>query len=293
MGPRIACLQLAPRLGKVEDNMARADLIIEDTFSKQSSVKTLDWLILPEMAFTGYHFDSLDEIKPFLEPTTSGPTTQWAIKTAQALNCNVTVGYPELSTDPAHQTQFNSTVTVSRTGEILANYRKHFLYYTDETWASEGPSRFFSGPLGDLGPVTHGICMDINPHKFTAPWDAYEFANVAVDTQTPTICLSMAWLCMLSPEELLMDPSTPDIATMQYWIERFLPIIKERGHRTIHIILANRSGIEKTSCYAGSTTILKVVDGVVSSYGWLGKAVEKCLVADLNEEPRYTLVKPQ
>lgn len=42
-------------------------------------------------------------------------------------------------------------------GKTLANYRKSFLYYTDETWASEGPG-FFSGEIDGLGNVAMGIC---------------------------------------------------------------------------------------------------------------------------------------
>jgi len=37
------------------------------------------------------------------------------------------------------------------------NYRKSFLYYTDETWALEGPG-FYGGVIKDLGNVAMGIC---------------------------------------------------------------------------------------------------------------------------------------
>lgn len=40
----------------------------------------IDLLVLPEMAFTGYVFNSLDEIMPFLEDKDSGPSVQWAKK---------------------------------------------------------------------------------------------------------------------------------------------------------------------------------------------------------------------
>jgi protein N-terminal amidase len=173
---KIACLQFAPEVGRVQENIQRADTILRNT-----QIPTdLTWLVLPELAFSGYNFHSLEEIKPFLEPTTSGISTQWAIQVAHHYACHVTIGYPEITpatpTHPSHQ--YNSTVTVSPTGQILANYRKSFLYYTDETWSSEGPGDnthilsnaaspdqpFYSGPLGDLGEVTLGICMDINPH---------------------------------------------------------------------------------------------------------------------------------
>lgn len=45
---RMACLQLSAKLGKVEDNIARANALLEE-----SSISDLDLLILPELAFTG------------------------------------------------------------------------------------------------------------------------------------------------------------------------------------------------------------------------------------------------
>lgn len=246
--------------------------------------------IIPNCTYSyrikGYNFHSLEEIKPYLEPTTSGISTQWAIQVAAHYKCHVTVGYPEITTtEPI--TQYNSTVTVSPTGVILNNYRKSFLYYTDETWSSEGPDRFFSGQLGALGQVTLGICMDINPYKFIAPWEDYEFANTALDSNSPLVCVSMAWLCHLSPEELMLDPSKADIATVSYWVERFQPLVEKARETPVYVILANRCGMEKTVCYAGSTTVLKIEAGGVSLYETLGKSEEKCLVVDLNERPKF------
>ncbi|KAF2005477.1 carbon-nitrogen hydrolase [Amniculicola lignicola CBS 123094] len=280
---KVACLQFAPELGKVQENIRRAEEILQRT----KIPPDLDWLVLPEMAFSGYNFHSLDEIRPYLEPTTAGITTQWAIRFATHYACHVTVGYPELTlTTPP--TQYNSTVTVSPTGAILANYRKTFLYYTDETWSSEGDARnFFSGELGTLGKVTLGICMDINPYKFIAPWTDYEFANTAINEDSQMVCVSMAWLTLLTPAELLQDPAKADFATIAYWVERFQPLVEKARDTPVYVILANRCGTEKTVCYAGSSTILKVEKGGVSLYETLGKNEEKCLVVDLNESPKF------
>jgi protein N-terminal amidase len=296
---KIACLQFAPEVGKVQDNIQRADTILRNT----QIPSDLTWLVLPELAFSGYNFHSLEEIKPFLEPTTSGVSTQWAIQVAQHYSCHVTIGYPEIAsptpTHPSHQ--YNSTVTVSPTGQILANYRKSFLYYTDETWSSEGPGDnthilsnaasldqpFYSGSLGDLGQVTLGICMDINPYRFTAPWESYEFARTALTHKSNLLCISMAWLCHLTAEELLDEPDQPDIATVAYWVERFQPIVDSKADKPVYVVLANRCGVEKGVCYAGSTTVIKIQGGVVSLFETCGKSEEKCLVVDLSERPRF------
>jgi len=254
-------------------------------------------------ALAGYNFFSLEEIKPYLEPTTSGISTQWAIQAARHYNCHVTIGYPEIATATPTQpsTQYNSTVTISPAGTILNNYRKSFLYYTDETWATEGPGShehnlsnptspdtpFFSGPLGDLGNVTLGICMDINPYKFTAAWDAYEFASTALTHKTNLLCVSMAWLCHLTPEELMRDSSQPDVATIAYWVERFQPIVEARLDEPVFVVMANRSGMEKGVCYAGSSTVIKIDKGVVSLFETAGKSDERCLIVDLSDRPKF------
>jgi len=294
---KVACLQFAPEVGRVKENIQRADSILQNTRLPSD----LGWLVLPELAFSGYNFDSLEEIQPFLEPTTAGVSTQWAVQIAKYYNCHVTIGYPEVTTAETPQTQYNSTVTVSPQGTILQNYRKSFLYYTDETWASEGPGSrshtlsdssspdtpFFAGELGSLGKVTLGICMDINPYRFTAPWSAYEFASTALSSECPLICISMAWLCHLTPTELALNPSEPDIATVAYWVERFQPLVEAKGDKPICVVLANRCGMEKGVCYAGSSTVLRIEQGVVSLYETAGKSEEKCLVVDLSEQPKY------
>jgi predicted amidohydrolase len=45
---KVGCLQFAPKLGEVHENIRKADSLLEDTSSSE-----LDLLVLPEMAFSG------------------------------------------------------------------------------------------------------------------------------------------------------------------------------------------------------------------------------------------------
>ena len=273
------------------------------------------------MAFTGYNFPGLEAIKPYLEFTTAGPTTEWAAATARRLQSHITVGYPETCRTADGATHnYNSTVTVSPSGDILLNYRKSFLYYTDETWASEGPTGsakeystigmckpFFCGPLGKLGMVGHGICMDINPYQFTAPWTEYEFASTMLREGVRLVVLSTAWLTRLSPHDLDVDPADPDMETVAYWLERFFPFIESASQEDIIVIFANRCGIEGNRvgsmhiengeeveegdrvCYAGSSCVMRFHAGEVRMFdrgegvAILGKAEEGVLVVDTSQ----------
>ncbi len=329
---KIATLQFNPSLGAVQHNIDKANALISELRPDK-----LDLLVLPELAFTGYNFPSVEAIKPYLEPTVAGPSTEWAIQTARRLQCYVTVGYPEVfslslpggSLDGTAQDEpknFNSTVTVSPTGEVLSNYRKSFLYYTDETWATEGyrgtpglqsalERPFFVGTWGKLGTVGHGICMDINPYRFITPFDACEFANTMLKNGVRLVVLSMAWLTHRTPKEIAQTPEAPDMETVAYWRERFLPFIEAsmQTGEEILVVFANRCGTEGNRtgsvevengieveegdrvCYAGSSCVMRFGNGGVRMYergegvGILGKAEEGCLVVDTSLLAKYSL----
>jgi len=310
---KVAILQLDSKIRNVEHNIATANAIL----SSSPPPAELDLLVLPELAFTGYNYPSYESIKPYLEPTTAGVTTQWAISTAERLGCHVIAGYPEISTDtdatqhtstngnptePIYK-RYNSTVTVSPTGDILANYRKSFLYYTDESWAAEGPTGFFCDTLGSLGKVGLGICMDINPYQFEAPWDKFEFATNIVENGAKLAVMSMAWLTSLPGEEMKLLPGQPALETVSYWLQRFSPLIEtsKATGEDITVVFSNRVGNEKNETnelvtktgqviplgdsvsYAGSSCVMRFSGGEVNILDMMGKAEEGLLVVDTDE----------
>lgn len=310
---KIACLQLAPQLGKVQENIARANELIKNAPelrpASDGSRHPL-WLVLPEMAFSGYNYQTPEDIEPFLEPTTAGPSTRWAMSTAQMYNIYVTVGYPEIviqaqeqtePTDGSSRPRYNSTVTVSPSGAIIGTCRKRFLYYTDEPWADEGlnpsiavgkPQGFFSKDFGPpLGKVSQGICMDINPYKFITPFNTYEFATHVLDSKTPLTVLSMAWLTHLLPSQLEDEPEQPDSETLIYWTERFHPL-KEAADshgKEMIVVCANRAGQEGSACYAGTSCVMRFKPGVLEVFDICGRAEEKVMVVDLGGKPKFAV----
>ncbi|KAL4981148.1 carbon-nitrogen hydrolase [Aspergillus desertorum] len=326
---RIATLQLASKLGDVEGNIKRADellskgIIIPDGH-RGDRVRILvedaklDILVLSELALTGYNFPSLEAIKPYLEPAGQGRSAAWARQTAKRLGCKVCIGYPEVEVETDGNGQrkekyYNSLLVLDELGNILLNYRKTFLYYTDETWASEGSAELgfhqltfpnaeknggasrtrSEGEAAILPPApqaqdktdkeiatSFGICMDINPYRFEAPYTAYEFAHRVLNSKSQLVILSMAWLTLLSREELDALAGKPEIDTFNYWIQRFMPLVtKQINHsrnadeldanasstdiqKRIIIVFANRAGEEDGSPsparYAGTSTVVAV-----------------------------------
>jgi protein N-terminal amidase len=129
--------------------------------------------------------------------------------------------------------------------------------------------------------------MDINPYKFAGPWDTCELARTALVNDCRLVCVSMAWLCHLTPEQLMADREQPDVATIAYWVERFQPLVEAQGEEPVYVVLANRSGIEKGAVYAGSSTVMRIEKGEVALYDMAGKSDEVCLVVDLDDRPKF------
>ncbi|KAG6860781.1 hypothetical protein C0995_007587 [Termitomyces sp. Mi166 len=87
---RIAVVQLNPKIGEVDANIARAR---ELCFKLKPH--SIDLLCFPEMAFTGYVFESAEAISPYLEEPRTGPSSLFCQEVAKHLGCYVAGGYPE------------------------------------------------------------------------------------------------------------------------------------------------------------------------------------------------------
>lgn len=330
---RIAILQYSPILPVattsqnnvgIAANFSRAESLLMRE-ERSGTLSNLDLLVLPELAFTGYNHPTLAAIAPYLEPTADGPSTRWAIRTATRLKCTVAVGYPEAATPASpgadgggnwntaydakivadeNTIAYNSLVFVNAEGQVVAHHRKHFLYYTDETWAKEGTS-FYSGvlPVGNMNKrvkAAAGICMDINPYKFEAPWTAYEFANHCRTAKAQLVVLSCAWLTRLSSQELLDEAIRPDMDTLSYWIERFRPLVEAGGSENeVVVVIANRTGEEGEAPrigqvkYAGSSTVMgmkktNTAENVqINIWDVMGRAQDGLLIVDTDQPAKF------
>jgi protein N-terminal amidase len=175
---RIALLQYDPKFGHVKDNIAKVDAMLAGV-----TPASIDILLLPEMAFTGYMMKGIEEAQRYLEVPSEEDewdTVIWAKRTSKRLRCYTLVGFPER--DPMHCMAYNSLLVVDTTGEIQVGclnpfnkalsdgsmqdvYKKHFLYETDKTWAL--PGRGFITMEFDLPGrpepliVAPAICMDL------------------------------------------------------------------------------------------------------------------------------------
>ncbi|KAG7194633.1 Carbon-nitrogen hydrolase [Scheffersomyces spartinae] len=317
MNLRIACVQFNPRVGELEKNIAKVKKLLGDAFAQKSTKeKEVDLIVLPELALTGYNFDSPQHIKPFLEPTPPGDGVSFLLaqELSKQYKCFTLIGYPE--TTP-QQVTHNSCLLTAPLGSLLVNYRKTFLYETDKQWGChENPEKPDDYPFfpkfdiiwdksyylnrdgeKDYKPIRTalGICMDMNPYEFTAPFNKFEFSLSCLINQVKLILFPTAWLSSLSPsieeglssEEKLKlakpfekfwdtetsetsdDPCDPTFiaheplkSTNDYWILRFFPFLNHPMNQLpsskVTVVINNRVGVEKDILYGGSSTIFQM-----------------------------------
>ncbi|KAJ3020413.1 Carbon-nitrogen hydrolase [Thoreauomyces humboldtii] len=278
---RLACLQLSPELGQPTRNRSHADALLAELELKKGSV---DLLILPEMCFSGYTFASREAVLPFAEKD-DGETVQWAKRWAKALDATVQVGFPRLVPSEAADSPpilYNSVAIVGPTS-VLNFYDKHFLFETDQAWASPGSSfRNIPTSLGVLGP---GICMDLNPFEFEAPFDAYEYANWHLKHGTQTLTLSMAWI--LGEEGGEGDDGgemwgeMPVQSSLRYWAMRMHPVVE--ADDPVIFACANRVGQEKETTFCGSSCVMVLGGKQITLLGALGRREEGVLLVDTED----------
>jgi protein N-terminal amidase len=252
---RIAVLQYVPLLGQVERNKETCRRLLQPLLHKKAH---LDLLVLPELALSGYSHPSLEAINPFLETQSKGPTRHFATELAQSFSAHVVIGYPE-----RHEGRcFNSAMIVNEQQGLVGHYRKKHLYTTDESWATEGPEFGVHSVMlqNERVQAVVGICMDLNPHRFTAPWSDYEFGNHVVHSGASIVLVPMAWLAPQSDAD--------ELATIKYWVSRLNPAWNNR--QKLIFVAANFTGQEGTAQYAGSSCVLAKKDGRILMLSKLG-----------------------
>lgn len=267
---RLALLQTSPSLAALQQNIARATSLLNHVPREP----TLDLIILPELAFTGYNFQSPEEIQPFIETRESSPSREWAKRIAKEFGSSVLVGLPSLDND----IRYNTASLVDSTGEVLHEYYKHHMFSTDYLWGCQPGPNFSHTSLtidGRSVRTTVGICMDLNPWEYKAPRTAYEFANYILANEIELILLPMAWLL---PDD--QDPSSLAVSesTLMYWIKRLDPIVWDTKIRIV--VFCNRTGEEEGAVYAGTSAVCRVGNGEIHLLKVMGRE-EGVLVLDV------------
>ncbi len=173
---RVSCIQFEPQIGAVAANTARAAELVRAAAAEGSGL-----IVLPELASTGYVFETQEEAASLAEPVPDGPTTRaWAALAAE-LGIHLVAGIAE----KAGGTLYNAAVIVGPEGYI-GTYRKAHLWDRENLFFARGDLGF---PVFDtaLGKVGVAICYD--------GWFPETFRQLALGG-AEIVCIPTNWVPM-------------------------------------------------------------------------------------------------
>ncbi|MGU3422411.1 nitrilase family protein [Methylobacterium sp. D54C] len=220
---RVSCIQFEPEFGAVDANMARASDLVRAAAAEGGRL-----IVLPELASTGYVFESAAEAAALAEPVPDGPTTRaWAALAAE-LGVHIVAGIAE----SAGETLYNAAVIVGPEGYI-GTYRKAHLWDQENVFFARGDLGF---PVFDtaLGKVGVAICYD--------GWFPETFRQLAL-AGAEIVCVPTNWVPM--PDQPAGE------AAMANTLHR------AAAHSNgIFIACADRVGIERGQPFEGQSLII-------------------------------------
>jgi N-carbamoylputrescine amidase len=146
---RIACIQMQPAMGKVEDNVAHSVGLI-----KRATDLGAKLIVLPELSNTGYMFQSREEAFALSEPIPGGPTVKAWSEIAAKHGLHLVAGICERDGNKL----FNSAVLIGPSGYI-GTFRKVHLWNEENLYFEPGDLGFpvFHTAIGRIGMA---ICYD-------------------------------------------------------------------------------------------------------------------------------------
>ncbi|GAB2843280.1 nitrilase family protein [Actinocorallia aurea] len=186
-----------------------------------------DVVVLPELATSGYMFDSLDEARSTALPLSHPVFTDWR----EALGDGRTVLVAGFAEDGGDGRIFNSAVVLDRTG-IRAVYRKTHLWNREKRFFTPGdrPPPVVDTEHGRIGVL---ICYDL------------EF---------PEMPRSLA----LAGADLIAAPTNWSRAEIRTGTEPPQVLVARAAARANHVFLAacDRRGVERGQHFTGGTMLI-------------------------------------
>lgn len=213
---RAAAIQYEPALGGIEKNVVGLLRLVEEAATHGARL-----IVLPEIATTGYCWESREEIAPYVEPV-PGPTTDRFQQLATRYSCYIALSLAEV--DPATGVYYNCMALIGPEG-LVGTYRKIHSYVSEPRWARDGDLGMpvWDTPLGRLAGL---ICMDAM---------YFEAARVPALLGADVLLFPTNWLDEKSPSS--------------WWMARAF----ENG---VYFIASNRYGLERGVQFSGGSCII-------------------------------------
>lgn len=242
----IACIQFEPRIGEVAANLDAIEERVRTAHAKGARL-----IVLPELADSGYVFDSAEELAKLARPIPDGESAQRLITLAAELDLYIVSGLAEAAGD----TFYNSAMLCGPEGYI-GTYRKMHLWYRENLFFEKGDLGLpvFDTPLGKIGIA---ICYD--------GWFPETFRQLAMKG-AEVICVPTNWVPM--PDQ---DPEAEAMSNILH---------KAAAHSNgLFIACADRVGTERGQPFIGQSLILDATGWPLA--GPASREEEDILYADI------------
>jgi len=171
---KIACVQMNPKVGEKENNIKKSVTMINEAAKNGANL-----IVLPELANSGYVFNSREEAFELSEEIPKGKTTKAWMDAAAKNNVYIVAGINERD----NNLLYNSSVIVGPDGYI-GTFRKVHLWNEENLFFEPGNLGFpvFKTPIGR---ISSNICYD--------SWFPESF-RLAVLQGADIVCVPTNWV---------------------------------------------------------------------------------------------------
>lgn len=244
---RVACIQLEPRVGQREANIADSVARIEAAASGGARL-----IVLPELTSSGYVFETRAEAFDLAEEIPHGPASRAWMAAAKRHGCWIVAGLSER----AGERLYNSAVLIGPDGHV-GTFRKMHLWAAENLFFEPGDLGFpvYATPIGRIGML---ICYD--------GWFPEAYRLCALQG-ADIVCVPTNWVPI--PGQAPGQPAMANVLAMG------------AAHvNSIFIAAADRVGTERGQPFLGCSLI-------VSHAGWpvagpASRTEPETIFADLN-----------
>ena len=224
----VASVQMEPQVGRKADNVASSVERIEQAAAQGASI-----VVLPELANSGYVFESREEAFALAEEVPDGPTTRAWADAARRCKVHIVAGIAEREGTRL----YNAAVVVGPQG-WLGTYRKLHLW---------GDEHLFFEP-GDRGvPVFHTVHGRLGVLICYDGWFP-EMYRLLSAQGADIVCMPTNWVPM--PGQPVDQPAMATTLAMA-----------SAHSNGMNIVCANRTGTERGQPFVGQSVI-------VGAQGW-------------------------
>lgn len=224
MNVKVACLQMDIQIGNIDANIEKSLKMINQAADEGAVL-----IVMPEMANSGYNFDSREEAYSLGEDINDSKSVKAWEKVAKDRNVYIVSGITERD----GRSLYNSAVLVGPDG-LIGKYRKLHLWEDEFLWFEPGNLGLpvFNTPIGRIGIV---ICYDM--------WFPEAF-RILTAQGADIVCIPTNWVQI---------DSLPDN------MKNFGPVLAMAAAHSngIYVAAADRVGIERGMPFPGRSLIVR------------------------------------